>query len=101
MHEQLHVRGKVADASGAPVVGALIIASVDHGDGRVEVNIMSDDAPPTTGPDGRFDIGVDPGTYRVLVIGQDSPQPLAMKPVEVTGDVDLGTITVAPPPAPQ
>ena len=99
LHEQLRVRGKVADASGAPVVGAMVIASVDHGDGRVEVNIMGDDAPPTTGPDGRFEIGVDPGKYRVLVIGQDSPQPLAMKPVEVTADVDLGTITVNTPPA--
>ncbi len=99
LHEQAHVRGKVADAGGAPVVGAMVIASADHGDGRVEVNIMSDDAPPTTGPDGRFDIGVDPGKYRLLVIGQDSPQPLAMKPVEVTGDVDLGTITVDTPPA--
>lgn len=99
LHEQLHVRGKVADATGAPVVGAMVIASADHGDGRVEINIMSDDAPPTTGPDGRFEIGVDPGKYRVLVIGQDSPQPLAMKPVEVTGDVDLGTITVETPPA--
>ncbi len=99
LHEQLHVRGKVIDAAGKPVVGAMIIASPDRGDGRVEVNIMSDDAPPSTGPDGRFEIGLDPGKYRLLVIGQDSPQPLAMKPVEVTGDVNLGTITVETPPA--
>ena len=72
----------------------MVVASPDRGDGRMEISIVSDDAPPTTGADGSFEIRVKPGVYRLLVLGADAPSPIAMKSIEVgTEDLDVGTIT--------
>ncbi|HUH03048.1 MAG TPA: carboxypeptidase-like regulatory domain-containing protein, partial [Kofleriaceae bacterium] len=88
------VRGRVTEQGGDPIDGAMVVASPDRGDGRMEVSIVSDDAPPTTGADGSFEIRVKPGAYRLLVLGADAPSPIAMKSIEVgTEDLDLGTIT--------
>jgi hypothetical protein len=88
------VRGRVAEQGGSPIEGAMVVASPDRGDGRMEISIVSDDAPPTTGADGSFEVRVKPGTYRLLILGAESPSPIAMKAIEVgTGALDLGTIT--------
>lgn len=88
------VRGRVAEQGGTPIEGAMVVASPDRGDGRMAISIVSDDAPPATGPDGSFELRMKPGAYRLLILGAHSPGPIAMKSIDVgTEDIDLGTIT--------
>jgi hypothetical protein len=93
------VRGRVSERGGAPVVGAMVVTTPDRGDGRMEVSIVSDDAPPVTGADGSFELRVKPGKYRLLVLGADGPGPVAMKAIDVGAeDLDVGTILSGGPP---
>jgi hypothetical protein len=88
--------GRVVGADGAPMAGAAVVsAPIVSGSARVSI----EGPPPTTGPDGAFAIDAEPGTRMVLVLGGRGP--LAEQQVEVKAGatVDVGTLTVKPPPA--
>ena len=98
-------------ADGKPVVGAVVVAVEKQTDGKVMVSIDSDDTQSRTRGDGRFVVGVAPGSYMLLFLDLQGGQgPVARREIEVSGDepvVDLGVVTAGegegmdPGPGPQ
>ena len=87
------ITGKVVTADGQPVVGAMVLLGAG-GNGEMEISMVAGEEPARTGADGSFEVRAGRGKHLVLVLGEDSHQPLAMRPVEVLGaDIDLGVMT--------
>jgi hypothetical protein len=88
------VRGRVVAPDGAPIAGAMVTSSPRREDGNVEIRILADDTTPTTDAEGRFEIGLRPGKYTLIVLGTDKPGPAVMKPITVVDtDLNVGTLT--------
>ncbi len=89
------VTGKVVDAAGAPIAGAMVIVTARQPPGQLMLSL--DEVPPTTGADGAFRTAAEPGPRMLLVLGEQGP--LVRKDIDVVdGQVlDLGTITADPP----
>jgi hypothetical protein len=86
------VTGQVVDKDGAPVAGAMVLlGSGSIGGGDMEITMTSDEEPSVTDDDGRFRLRAAIGNHLLIVLGADH-QPLLMKPIDVTGDLDLGVL---------
>lgn len=87
------VRGKLVDSAGKPIAGTPVLAMPVRAPGE-HGSFTFEGEPPSTGPDGTFELEVAPGEYELLLIGRPSPR-LDQRFTVTTGQVlDLGTITV-------
>jgi len=89
---QLKVAGKLIDAEGKPIDKAMVILTPDRGDGEVSIQIGGNGPPIMTDATGAFEISTLPGAFTLIAI-KPSQGPLAMRPINVTKDMDLGEIT--------
>ncbi len=93
---QPKVRGKLVDANGAPVVGAIIILNPATNPNKVDIVIDSNQTPPRSTADGSFVVSASPGQYVLMAIvpgtGLFLNQPITVG----TADQNLGTITPHP-----
>lgn len=89
------VSGVVVDESGTPVAGVLTIPTPMRDDGNVQLSIGDDVSP--TGADGKFSIGVKPGSYMLMVL-KIGAGPMATVPFTAVAGaaVDLGSIVAKP-----
>jgi protocatechuate 3,4-dioxygenase beta subunit len=94
------VVGKLVDPAGQPLGGLPVTVIPDHGDGRMQVQLMG--PPPTSGPDGKFRVEAKAGKSALLVLTPPRPTTKAGLVLEAGKTFDAGTITVEvkPPPAP-
>jgi hypothetical protein len=91
------VIGRLVDPAGKPLAGQAVVLTPDHGDGRLQVTI--DGPPPTTGADGSFRLEHRAEPCALMVMRPPSPFSKRGLALIAGQTLDLGTITVEPPPA--
>ncbi len=95
MESLVQVEGVVVDESGEAVVGAIAVAAPMTSGGGLMLEV--DDDVQSTGSTGRFRLGVSPGKYTLVILGESGP--LAMQPFEVKAGqsvVSLGELKASP-----
>jgi hypothetical protein len=93
------VVGKLVDGAGQPLGGMPVAVIADHGDGRVQVQMMG--PPPTSAADGTFRASAPAGKSILLVMTAPRPTTKTGLVLEAGKTYDAGTITVeVKPPAP-
>jgi RNA polymerase sigma-70 factor (ECF subfamily) len=85
------VTGRVVDKAGKPVSGMGVALIPDQPPGQL--NIQLDQPPPSSGPDGRFQVQGPPGTRTLVILGR---KPTAKRGVSVAagGTLDVGDVIV-------
>lgn len=94
MESLIQVEGKVVDESGTPIEGAIPLAAPMSDGGGMMLEV--DDDVERTGAGGRFSLGVAPGKYTLVILGESGP--MGMQPFEAkSGEsvVDLGEVKVS------
>jgi hypothetical protein len=96
------VRGRLVDASGAPVANTPVLAMPARTSDDEHGSFSYEGTPPSSGADGRFDFEVEAGDYELIILGGPSrPVSPNKRFTAVAGQTsDLGDIVVAAPPPP-
>ncbi|MBL4633812.1 MAG: carboxypeptidase regulatory-like domain-containing protein [Kofleriaceae bacterium] len=95
MGSLVQVEGVVVDEAGDAIVGAIAVAAPMTSGGGMMLEV--DDDAQSTGPTGRFKLGVSPGKYSLVILGESGP--LLMHPFEVKAGqsmVNLGELKASP-----
>jgi protocatechuate 3,4-dioxygenase beta subunit len=90
------VTGRVVDKTGKPISGVGAALIPDQAPGHLQISLHEE--PPTTGPDGRFQVQGAPGTRTLVILGNP---PMPKRGVAVTAGTtnDVGDVTVDAQPA--
>ncbi|MEO6772478.1 MAG: hypothetical protein ABI467_05575, partial [Kofleriaceae bacterium] len=88
------VTGRVVDQTGKPVSGLGVALIPDQPPGQLQIQLQA--APPTTGPDGRFQVQGAPGTRTLVILGEP-PTPKRGVPVAGGTTLDVGDVIVDAP----
>ena len=98
---QFRLRGKLLNAEGAAIEGAMVVLTPQRDDGEVSVQLNGDE-PSKSGPDGSFEVRSLGGRFLLLALKPGMGGPLLMRPIELAGDLDLGELRAdgQPPPPP-
>ncbi|MBX3162172.1 MAG: sigma-70 family RNA polymerase sigma factor [Deltaproteobacteria bacterium] len=85
------VTGRLVDKAGKPLSGLGVVLIPDQPPGQLQIEIHS--LPPTSGPDGRFQVQGPPGTRTLAVLGST---PTAKRGISLAAGstVDVGDVTV-------
>ena len=85
------VTGRVVDKAGNPVSGLGVVLIPDQPPGQLSVHL--DEPPPSSGPDGRFQVQGPPGMRTLVILGRPIT---AKRGVSVTSGetVELGDVTI-------
>jgi hypothetical protein len=85
------VTGRLVDRSGKPVSGLGVVLLPDQPPGQLQIEIHA--LPPTSGPDGRFQVEGPPGTRTLAVLGMPRTAKRGLT-VSAGTEVDVGDVTV-------
>ena len=87
------VTGRVVDKTGTPIAGLGVALLPDQAPGQLRIDLH--EPPPSSAPDGRFQVQGPPGTRTLVVLGR---KPTAKRGIAVTSDktLDVGDVTVEP-----
>lgn len=93
LEHDLKVRGRVVDAEGNPVQGAMVAIGGGEG-GQVSIEHNGDEPMPSTDEDGRFEVSCAAGPRVLVVLSSSSPAPLVVRPfvAQPGKDQDLGDL---------
>ena len=85
------VTGRVVDKAGKPISGMGVALIPDQPPGRLDISLH--ETPPSSGPDGRFQVAGPPGTRTLLIL---SREPTVKRGVSVAAGntIDVGDMTV-------
>jgi hypothetical protein len=85
------VTGRVVDKAGKPVSGMGVALIPDQPPGKLQ--IMLHEQPPSSGPDGRFEVAGPPGTRTLIILARE---PTAKRGVSVAAGntIDVGDVTI-------
>ncbi|MEO8550836.1 MAG: carboxypeptidase-like regulatory domain-containing protein [Kofleriaceae bacterium] len=89
------VTGRLLDKAGNPLSGIGVVLIPDQPPGQLQIEIH--EQPPTTGPDGRFQVAGAPGTRTLAILGNTMT---AKRGLSITAGttLDVGDVTVEEPP---
>ena len=88
------VTGRLVDKSGKPVPGMTVALIPDQPPGQLQIELH--ELPPSSGPDGRFQVEGQAGKMMLVVLGR----PPTLKPgipLEAGKTIDVGDVTVNEP----
>lgn len=93
LEHQLTVRGRIVDAKGEPIAGAIILIGAGK-EGEVSIEHSGAEEPNVTGEDGGFEASCASGPRALLALSPASPRPLVVHffVAEPGQDVDLGDL---------
>ena len=85
------VTGRVVDKSGKPLSGMGVALIPDQPPGQLDIELHQ--PPPSSGPDGRFQVQGPPGTRTLVILGR---KPTAKRGLSVAAGntIDVGDVTV-------
>ncbi|MBX3159459.1 MAG: sigma-70 family RNA polymerase sigma factor [Deltaproteobacteria bacterium] len=89
------VTGRVVDRAGKPVSGVGVALLPEQPPGQLD--IMLREPPPSSGPDGRFQVAGPAGTRTLVILGS-KPAPKRGVAVAAGTTIDVGDVTVDEPP---
>ncbi len=85
------VTGRIVDKAGKPLSGLGVVLIPDQAPGQLQIEIHA--LPPSSGPDGRFQVEGPPGTRTLAILGNT---PTAKRGISVAAGntIDVGDVTV-------
>ena len=85
------VTGRLVDKAGKPLSGIGVALIPDQPPGQLQIEMH--EQPPTSGPDGRFQVEGAPGTRTLVILGNT---PTAKRGISITAGntIDVGDVTV-------
>jgi hypothetical protein len=89
------IKGKLVDASGAPIADRMVIVGPRQPEGSMSIELG--EPPPTTGADGSFTAKSDAGPRTFFILGPNGPDVRKDLDVVAGQTLDLGTLTAEPP----
>ena len=89
------VTGRLVDKAGKPVAGMSVAIIPDQPPGMFSIALSA--PPPSSGPDGRFEVDGQPGKKTLVVLGSPSTVGKTGMPLEAGQTIDVGDVTVTQP----
>lgn len=89
------VTGRLVDKSGNPIAGMSVAIIADQPPGTLSIALTA--PPPSSGPDGRFQVEGPPGKKTLVVLGSPVTVGRTGMPLEAGQTIDVGDVTVIAP----
>ncbi|MEJ7599911.1 MAG: carboxypeptidase-like regulatory domain-containing protein [Kofleriaceae bacterium] len=89
------VTGRLVDRAGKPLSGLGVVLIPDQPPGQLQIEIHA--PPPSSGPDGRFQVEGPPGTRTLAILGNTTTAKRGLS-VTAGNSIDVGDVTVEPQP---
>jgi hypothetical protein len=89
------VTGRLVDKSGKPIAGMSVAIIPDQTPGTLSISLTA--PPPSSGPDGRFQVDGQPGKKTLVVLGSPPTVSKTGLPLEAGQTIDVGDVKVTQP----